>query len=63
MTGRPITYPAQQVINAVVATAIVGLAVATLVTGNTTLLVVLSVLSLGLGSSSCCPSAGPTCRC
>jgi NAD(P) transhydrogenase subunit beta len=58
MTGRPITYPAQQVINAVVATAIVGLAVATLVTGNTTLLVVLSVLSLGLGVIFVLPIGG-----
>ena len=32
MTGRPITYPAQQVINAVVGLAILGLAVATVVT-------------------------------
>ena len=34
MTGRPITYPAQQVINALVGVAILGLAVATVVTAS-----------------------------
>ncbi len=34
MPGRPVTYPAQQVINAVVAAAILALAIGTLVTGS-----------------------------
>ena len=58
MTGRPITYPAQQVINAVVGVAIVGLAVATLVTGNVPLLVATAVLSLVLGVIFVLPIGG-----
>ena len=38
MTGRPITYPAQQLINAVSALAIVALLVVTVVTASTTVL-------------------------
>jgi len=49
MTGRPVTYPAQQVINAMVGVAIVGLAVATVVTASVPLLVATAVLSLVLG--------------
>ena len=58
MTGRPITYPAQQVINAIVAMAIAGLAIATLVTGDTSLVVVLAVLSLILGVIFVLPIGG-----
>jgi NAD(P) transhydrogenase subunit beta len=58
MTGRPITYPAQQVINAVVGVAIVGLAVATLVTGNVPLLVATAALSLVLGVIFVLPIGG-----
>ncbi len=58
MTGRPITYPGQQAINALVGLAILGLAVATLVTGNTALLVVLAVLSLVLGVIFVLPIGG-----
>jgi NAD(P) transhydrogenase subunit beta len=58
MTGRPITYPAQQVINAVVAVAIVGLAVGTLVTGSVPLLVATAVLSLVLGIIFVLPIGG-----
>jgi H+-translocating NAD(P) transhydrogenase subunit beta len=58
MTGRPITYPAQQVINAVVGVAIVALAVATLVTGSVPLLVVTAVLSLALGIIFVLPIGG-----
>jgi H+-translocating NAD(P) transhydrogenase subunit beta len=58
MTGRPITYPAQQVINAVVAVAIVGLAVGTLVTGSVPLLVATAVLSLVLGVIFVLPIGG-----
>jgi NAD(P) transhydrogenase subunit beta len=58
MTGRPITYPAQQVINAVVGAAIVGVAIATLVTGSTPLLVIMVVLSLVLGVIFVLPIGG-----
>jgi NAD(P) transhydrogenase subunit beta len=58
MTGRPITYPGQQVINALVGLAILGLALATLVTGSTPLLVVMAVLSLVLGVIFVLPIGG-----
>ena len=58
MTGRPITYPAQQVINAVVAVAIVALAVGTLVTGSVPLLAATAVLSLVLGIIFVLPIGG-----
>jgi NAD(P) transhydrogenase subunit beta len=58
MTGRPVTYPAQQVINAVVAVAIVGLAIGTLLTGNVPLLVATAVLSLILGVIFVLPIGG-----
>src|SRR5271163_4621341 len=58
MTGRPITYPAQQVINAVVGLAIIVLAVATLVSGNVPLLVATAVLSLVLGVIFVLPIGG-----
>ena len=55
---RPITYPAQQVINGLVGVAIVGLAVATLLTGSVTLMVVTAVLSLVLGVIFVLPIGG-----
>ena len=58
MTGRPITYPAQQIINAVVGAGIVGIAIATLVTGSTPLLVIMVVLSLVLGVIFVLPIGG-----
>ena len=58
MTGRPITYPAQQVINAAVGLAIAGLAVGTLVTGSVPLLVATAVLSLVLGVIFVLPIGG-----
>jgi H+-translocating NAD(P) transhydrogenase subunit beta len=58
MTGRPITYPAQQAINAVVGVAIVALAVGTLATGNVPLLVATAVLSLVLGVIFVLPIGG-----
>ena len=58
MTGRPVTYPAQQVINAVVGVVIVGLAVAILVTSSTALLWILLVLSLLLGVIFVLPIGG-----
>ena len=58
MTGRPITYPAQQVINAAVGLAIIVLAVATLVSGNVALLAATAVLSLVLGVIFVLPIGG-----
>src|SRR5664280_495056 len=58
ITGRPITYPAQQVINAFVGIAIVGLAVATVLTANVALLVIMSVLALVLGVIFVLPIGG-----
>ena len=58
MTGRPVTYPAQQVINGVVAVIIVGLAIGTLVTGSVPLLVATAVLSLVLGVIFVLPIGG-----
>ena len=58
MTGRPVTYPGQQAINAVVAVAIVGLVVGTLVTDSIPLLAVTAVLSLVLGVIFTLPIGG-----
>jgi len=58
MTGRPITYLGQQVINAVVGLTILGLAVAILVTSSTALLWILLVLSLVLGVIFVLPIGG-----
>ena len=58
MTGRPITYPGQQAINAVVGLAIVSLAIATLVTGNVALLAATAALSLVLGVIFVLPIGG-----
>ena len=58
MTGRPVTYPAQQVINAIVGVAIVALAVSTLLTGRVPLLVAMAVLSLVLGVIFVLPIGG-----
>jgi len=58
ITGRPITYPGQQVINAIVGLAILGVAVATVLTASTVLLVVMLVLALGLGVIFVLPIGG-----
>jgi NAD(P) transhydrogenase subunit beta len=58
MTGRPITYPAQQVINALVGVAIAGLAIGTLVIGSVPLLVATALLSLVLGVIFVLPIGG-----
>ena len=58
MTGRPITYPGQQVINALVALAIVALAIAILISSSTGLLWVLMVLALVLGVIFVLPIGG-----
>jgi NAD(P) transhydrogenase subunit beta len=58
MTGRPVTYPAQQVINAIVGLAIVALAIGTLVSGSVPLLVATAALSLVLGVIFVLPIGG-----
>jgi NAD(P) transhydrogenase subunit beta len=58
MTGRPITYPGQQAINAGVALAILALLLATILTANTVLLVIVLILSLALGVIFVLPIGG-----
>src|SRR5579872_4354351 len=58
MTGRPITYPAQQPINAVIGLGILALLVATVVTASTPLLIVVLLLSLVLGVVFVLPIGG-----
>jgi NAD(P) transhydrogenase subunit beta len=58
ITGRPITYPGQQVINGLVGVSIVGLAVATIVTDSVWLMVATAVLSLVLGIIFVLPIGG-----
>ena len=45
ITGRPITYPGQQIVNALLAVAAIGLIIAVLVTASTSLLWVLLIVS------------------
>ena len=58
MTGRPITYPGQQAINAFVGAAVAALVVATLVTASVPILVVVLVLGLVLGVIFVLPIGG-----
>ena len=59
MTGRPITYPAQQVVNGIIALAIVGLTIATLAVSSTpAYFVPLLVLALILGVAFVLPIGG-----
>jgi NAD(P) transhydrogenase subunit beta len=58
MTGRPITYPAQQFINAVVGACVIGVAVALLVTSATAPLWVMAGLALVLGVIFVLPIGG-----
>jgi NAD(P) transhydrogenase subunit beta len=58
MTGRPVTYPGQQAINAFVGAAIAALVVATLVTASVPILVVVLVLGLVLGVIFVLPIGG-----
>ncbi len=58
MTGRPITYPGQQPINAGVGLAIVAVLIATVLTANTALLVVVVILSLAIGIIFVLPIGG-----
>jgi NAD(P) transhydrogenase subunit beta len=58
ITGRPITYPGQQFINGLVGVAILGLAVATLLTDSVTLMFATALLSLVLGIIFVLPIGG-----
>jgi NAD(P) transhydrogenase subunit beta len=58
MTGRPVTYPAQQVLNALLGIAIVAVAIVLLVTGSLVWLWVLLALSLVLGVAFVLPIGG-----
>jgi NAD(P) transhydrogenase subunit beta len=58
MTGRPVTYPGQQVINAVVGAGALVLIVIILVTASTTLLWVLLAVSAVLGVAFVLPIGG-----
>jgi len=58
MTGRPITYPGQQIINAVVGVVALGLIVTILVQGSTSLLWVLLGVALVLGVAFVLPIGG-----
>ena len=58
ITGRPITYPGQQVINGLVGVAIAGLALATILTANAWLLLGVALLALVLGVIFVLPIGG-----
>jgi NAD(P) transhydrogenase subunit beta len=58
MTGRPVTYPGQQIINAIVGLAALVLIVIILVTASTTLLWILLALSFVLGVIFVLPIGG-----
>ncbi len=58
ITGRPITYPGQQQVNAVLGLVILGLAIAALVTGHIVFVYVLLLLSLVLGAAFVMPIGG-----
>ena len=63
MTGRPVTYPAQQIINALIGLVALALIVTILITGSAALLWVLSSWPSCSVSLLSCPLAVPTCRC
>jgi NAD(P) transhydrogenase subunit beta len=58
MTGRPITYPAQQFINGVLGAAILGLSIAACASPQTWLIVVVAVLALVFGVVLVLPIGG-----
>jgi H+-translocating NAD(P) transhydrogenase subunit beta len=58
MTGRPVTYPGQQVINALVGLASVGFIIVILVNGSATLLWILLALAFVLGVIFVLPIGG-----
>jgi len=58
ITGRPITYPGQQVINGVIATAIVGLGVAACATPHGFIVAIVLLLGLAFGVAFVLPIGG-----
>jgi NAD(P) transhydrogenase subunit beta len=58
MTGRPVTYPGQQELNAVLGIAILALAITALVTGHVAYVYILLVLALLLGVAFVLPIGG-----
>ncbi len=58
MTGRPVTYPGQQIINAIVGVVALALIVTILVQGSTTLLWILLVVAFVLGVAFVLPIGG-----
>jgi H+-translocating NAD(P) transhydrogenase subunit beta len=58
ITGRPITYPGQQVINAIVGVAIAALILVSLLTGNIVFVFILLALALVLGVIFVLPIGG-----
>jgi NAD(P) transhydrogenase subunit beta len=58
MTGRPLTYPGQQQVNAVLGIVILGLAIAALATGHIVFVYLLLLLSLVLGAAFVLPIGG-----
>jgi H+-translocating NAD(P) transhydrogenase subunit beta len=58
MTGRPVTYPGQQIINAIVGLVALGLIVTILVNGSTVLLWVLLAVAVVLGVAFVLPIGG-----
>ncbi|HMK62562.1 MAG TPA: NAD(P)(+) transhydrogenase (Re/Si-specific) subunit beta [Acidimicrobiales bacterium] len=58
MTGRPVTYPGQQPVNALIGLSILGLVAAVVATASTPLVAVVLVLSLVLGAVFVLPVGG-----
>ena len=58
MTGRPVTYPGQQIINAIVGVVALALIVTILVQGSTTLLWILLIVAFVLGVAFVLPIGG-----
>ncbi len=58
MTGRPVTYPGQQIINALIGLVALGLIITILVSGSTALLWVLLAVSFVLGIAFVLPIGG-----
>jgi NAD(P) transhydrogenase subunit beta len=58
MTGRPVTYPGQQIMNAILGVAIVAVAILLLVTGSLVWLWILLVLAFVLGIAFVLPIGG-----
>jgi NAD(P) transhydrogenase subunit beta len=58
MTGRPVTYPGQQIMNALIGAVALGLIVTILVTGSSTLLWILLALAFVLGIAFVLPIGG-----